>query len=705
MKVAILVPRRDDGGWRDRLWAHCKAIWEKEFPDWPIYEGHHLAEEGPFNRSAAINRAASAAGDWDVALIIDGDTISDPAAIRRAVQFSGETGDISIAHNQRLMLNRRGTELVLQGRKSNLRQYVKKIWFDTVSCAVAIRRDTWDAVHGFDERFVGWGYEDTAFYIACETVTGRAAHKEKADCLHLWHESPPEAHRLSPTLILNGNLKLRYQAVHWDREGLEAVIAGEYEQEQVVGPIPKIIHRTLPERVDEQVEKWWADFAVLHPDWELRTWRDPLNPSDFPLTGHLHSQCSSGAQKAGLVRLELLVTHGGVYVDSDVQPVRPLDALMHLPAFAAWEDERVVPDAVMAAIPQHPAFRQMLAQAVRLIEMGDGNAWTTGPGVSTAVLPGRDDVLLLPPGSFYPVHYKEKGKLGTRNELPWVFLEHKWHHSWDPKKTPTSTVSTEVLEIPQDLVICMPWRDSGDERRRRAYKWCMEWWTRYGFQVVVGQGQSRAQMCNDAAEQAQLLGAKVLVFADADTWAPASQVLAAAEAARKNVLVHAFESYNRMDTGTTQAMLRRQQSSLDVQALSRRGKPSTVHVSGLSAISVELWNQVGGFDERFMKWGFEDQAFHLACEVLGGVVERVPGTAIHWAHGMDPTQRKQPDSNALNLMSAYCSAAGRIPEHGRTGKLGRAGLIVSETVSPNPIRMREVLAEEGGPLWARSAVS
>jgi GT2 family glycosyltransferase len=710
VRVVILVPRREDGGWRDRLWAHCRSVWEREFPDWPVAEGHHLAEEGPFNRSAAVNRAAhaDATGDWDVALVIDSDTVSEPAAVRAAVELAGSAGTLCIAHDRRLMLDKRGTDAVLAGRRPNLRSNVQRVWTDSVSCAVAVRRDTWDAARGFDERFVGWGYEDTAFQIACETVTGRVAHRERADCVHLWHPSPPEAARLSPTRTLNWNLKLRYQAVHWDRAGLTEVLDGNYEARSHSGPIPKVLHRTVPAAVDPQAEAWWEDFATLHPGWELKTWRDPLDAADFPLTAHLHPRCASGAQKAGLVRLELLVTHGGVYVDSDVQPVRPLDALTHLPAFAAWEDERVVPDAVMGAAPQHPAFRQMLARAVRLIELGSQDAWETGPGGTTEMLPGRDDVLLLPPGSFYPVHYKEKAKLGTRNDLPWVFLEHKRHHSWDPRKSPApaSAAKAGAADAPRDVAVLIPWRPSGDHRRQDAFKWCSAWWAEHGLPTVVGSGQSRAEMCNDAARRALAEGYRVLVFADADTWAPAQQVLEAAERARAGVLVHAFDVYSRLASGTTTQGLRVPRASINPRRYAAMGTRTAGHVSGLSAVSAELWARVGGFDERFERWGFEDQAFHLACEVLGdGPPERVGGAAIHWAHRADPAKAAGPDGAATALMAAYCEAAGRVPEHGRTGKLARRGVIAISAGGPDADSMRDILSGPGGPLCPPDAVS
>jgi hypothetical protein len=49
--------------------------------------------------------------------------------------------------------------------------------------------------------------------------------------------------------------------------------------------------------------------------------------------------------------------------------------------------------------------------------------------VTTETLPGRSDVLLLPPGAFFPWHYLEKHKAkGSRP--PFAFLAHHWHGSW-----------------------------------------------------------------------------------------------------------------------------------------------------------------------------------------------------------------------------------------------------------------------------------
>ena len=192
--------------------------------------------------------------------------------------------------------------------------------------------------------------------------------------------------------------------------------------------IPRRFVRTVPATVNTEVEHYWAMFKELHPGWEMVTWRDPIDPALFPVTSPLWHHCANGAQLAGLVRLEDLWHRGGFYVDSDVEPYRSFEPLVGLDGVAAWEDENVVPDAVLGASAGHPALQACLTHAMAAVAAGKG-AWESGPGATTAVLPGRDDWLLLPPGSFYAVHYRDK-KLLDSPAAPWEFCRHRWHASW-----------------------------------------------------------------------------------------------------------------------------------------------------------------------------------------------------------------------------------------------------------------------------------
>lgn len=203
--------------------------------------------------------------------------------------------------------------------------------------------------------------------------------------------------------------------------------------------IPARLIRTVPKNTTAEVEAFWSGAQRLHPRWDTVTYRDPIDPGIFPITSPHWEKCTSGAQFAGLVRLEALYGTGGIYLDSDVELFRPLDSLRACSAFAAWEDDEVIPDAVLGAEPHHPAILACLELALERLNSdttdwrtGPG-AWGTGPGVTTTALPDRPDVLVLPPGSFYPVHYSQKNHLTRLKPDPWTFGVHHWHGSWVPK--------------------------------------------------------------------------------------------------------------------------------------------------------------------------------------------------------------------------------------------------------------------------------
>jgi hypothetical protein len=437
VKAVILVPRRDDNGPRDELWSWCRAWWEREQSHMPIIEGYHT--EGLFNRSAAVNRAAGLAGEWDVAVIIDADVICDAERVKQAVELAHRTGKMVLPHDARKDLNPAGSIQVRAGYAGRWDRFVRHVYstangHPSVSSVVVVPRRLWDEIGGFDESFRGWGYEDTAFAAAAETFGGIV--RMPGEVWHLWHPTATEGKRGTESWSRNSAKGQRYRAAIGDRDAIRALqaegvteFAAAVAFEARPAGIPRILHRVVPERTSRETERWWMAFGRLHPGWELRTHRDPLDRADFPETSAKWPACANGAQLADLVRLEVLYRFGGVYVDSDVEPLRPLDPLLPLSAFAAWEDSRSVPNAVMGAVPGHPAIRACLDLA---LERVPGDTWQAGPGVTTRVLQGRDDVLLLPPGSFYPYHYREKARRSEdfRRTQPWAFVAHHWAGSW-----------------------------------------------------------------------------------------------------------------------------------------------------------------------------------------------------------------------------------------------------------------------------------
>lgn len=218
MRVVVLVPRRSDGGRRDHLWSYLAARWATECPDWPVFEGHH-DDGGAFNRSAAINAAASAAGDWDVAILADSDTFVGTDQLHAAVQSAARTGRITFAYDRFAYLSRRMSDRVMEGYQGNWWDGVVWTMPGTCSSMVVVTRQLFDAVGGFDEGFVGWGGEDVAFSLSCQAL-GDGFDRITGDVWHLYHDPAPHTHdhewphRVSRYAQCDGNPELITRLLH-----------------------------------------------------------------------------------------------------------------------------------------------------------------------------------------------------------------------------------------------------------------------------------------------------------------------------------------------------------------------------------------------------------------------------------------------------------------------------------------------------------
>jgi mannosyltransferase OCH1-like enzyme len=200
------------------------------------------------------------------------------------------------------------------------------------------------------------------------------------------------------------------------------------------GGITKVIHRVWlgPEQPAEFVafgEAW----TMLHPTWQVLTWRDWNIPALENRSAF--DDAANAAQAVDVLRHELLLRFGGVYVDTDMEPLRPLDELLaDERCVFCREDDRWVATGFVAAAPGHPFLDHVCAlMSTRL----DGRRAappneSLGPRWITELLasgaPGSEDVTVLPPERFYPYHFSELHRRGER--FPDAYAVHHWAHSW-----------------------------------------------------------------------------------------------------------------------------------------------------------------------------------------------------------------------------------------------------------------------------------
>lgn len=159
----------------------------------------------------------------------------------------------------------------------------------------------------------------------------------------------------------------------------------------------------------------------------------------------------------------------------------------------------------------------------------------------------------------------------------------------------------------------------------------------------IGVGIALAEMDGDAWSPggARNMGVQVadfdpILFVDADTLTPHEQMHAALElAAAAPGLVYGYTLYVRMTAG------------------GREGE--TIYNApsmGCAAISRACFDEVGGFDESFTGWGYEDLEFALRCNRLWRN-RRVEGVCRHLWHGErngdDSPADSDPDEVKANL--------------------------------------------------------
>lgn len=154
--------------------------------------------------------------------------------------------------------------------------------------------------------------------------------------------------------------------------------------------IPKVIHycwvggTPLPAKQQACIASW----RRVMPDAEIREW----NESNYDFGANAYMAEAYAAKKWGFVpdyaRLDIVYRHGGIYLDTDVELLKPLDPLLDAP-FCGFESEKhVALGLVFAAEAGDETVRAMRdAYDGRRFRRPDGSLdLTPSPEIQTAQL-------------------------------------------------------------------------------------------------------------------------------------------------------------------------------------------------------------------------------------------------------------------------------------------------------------------------------
>jgi mannosyltransferase OCH1-like enzyme len=220
--------------------------------------------------------------------------------------------------------------------------------------------------------------------------------------------------------------------------------------------IPKIFHRiwvgphSLPATAEALARSW----AEGHPQWELRLWTDQNLP---PLqNARVYEQTTILAQKADILRYELLALFGGVYVDTDFECLQNIEPLLGGVGYFYGEEKPGIPAiAIMGCTPEHPFARACVERIPERWPWRPGRILEeTGPAFYARAIPryvgqfvsapladprsGKEaGAWLRPPAApplvafhpwvFYPYYLGEPWR---REAHPCAYAVHHWQKSW-----------------------------------------------------------------------------------------------------------------------------------------------------------------------------------------------------------------------------------------------------------------------------------
>jgi predicted glycosyltransferase involved in capsule biosynthesis len=224
-RVSVLMAYQPDHGPRDTIFKWIKKYYAASMPKIELCIG--MVSGRSFNKSRGLNLAALKA-TRDIFVIADGDVIYDPAVITDAVKLLKNYAWVIPFHNRKIInLSQSNTEKLIKTAPGWPLQIsmndiaIEKRGDNFAGKLIVISRGNFRKIGGFDERFIGYGWEDSAFQNATSTICGPFKRLDRK-IYHLWH---PRVHaRGNPDWEKNRKLGMLYKAARGNMQAMQRLI-------------------------------------------------------------------------------------------------------------------------------------------------------------------------------------------------------------------------------------------------------------------------------------------------------------------------------------------------------------------------------------------------------------------------------------------------------------------------------------------------
>lgn len=213
--------------------------------------------------------------------------------------------------------------------------------------------------------------------------------------------------------------------------------------------IPKIIHQIWigPKSMPGVYKEWAETWKKHHPDWEYRLWTNETVPRDqWELEAFIRT-IPNWPCRTDMYKYQILLRHGGLYVDCDFECKRSVEQLLHrrteVVAFSVREPDKRrymgVNNSFIACQPGSFLVKWCLAMAPLMAaeKRPDGKPkwnFATGPNVMTLVARFRqhNPTVIVPSYRLHPYQITEMER--RNEEFPDAYAIHHWGTKWKDSK-------------------------------------------------------------------------------------------------------------------------------------------------------------------------------------------------------------------------------------------------------------------------------
>ena len=193
-------------------------------------------------------------------------------------------------------------------------------------------------------------------------------------------------------------------------------------------PIPKLIHYVWvgKQPLPPLAEKCLASWQKHLPEYELKRWDETNSPMDHHYAKEMYRQ-KKWAFVSDYIRFWALEREGGIYLDTDMELLRPLDEFLTVEGFVGRSESGQIESSIIGAVAQAPFIQT--ARAFYDNDRRYSIADTSPLVLAGAIKKSGDSVRVYDHTYFHPCN---EGEPCPASLLKQAYARHHWAESWVP---------------------------------------------------------------------------------------------------------------------------------------------------------------------------------------------------------------------------------------------------------------------------------